>query len=74
MFIWAGSFIFIKIGLRELDPYNLAFYRFLIASPLIFIWIFLKEKFAPLGLSDLFHVSSLHFLEYLCFTSFSFWL
>ncbi|WP_456329179.1 hypothetical protein [Archaeoglobus sp.] len=30
MLIWAGSFIFIKVGLRELDPYNLAFYRFLI--------------------------------------------
>ncbi len=59
MFIWAGSFIFIKVGLRELDPYNLAFYRFLIASPLIFLWVFLKGKIVPLRLSDLPYIAVL---------------
>jgi len=44
MLIWAGSFIFIKIGLQEIRPFNLAFYRFLIASPL-FVFIFLKGNF-----------------------------
>ncbi len=34
--VWAGSFIFIKFGLKELDPINLAFWRFFIATPLIF--------------------------------------
>lgn len=34
--VWAGSFIFIKFGLQELDPFNLAFWRFFIATPLIF--------------------------------------
>ncbi len=43
MLIWAGSFIFIKVGLRYLDPYNLAFYRFLIASPLLLAWVFWKR-------------------------------
>lgn len=43
MLIWAGSFIFIKIGLRGLDPYNLAFYRFLIASPLLLAWVFWRR-------------------------------
>ncbi|AEA46170.1 DMT family transporter [Archaeoglobus veneficus] len=37
MLIWAGSFIAIKIALRELSPFNLAFYRFLIATPLMLI-------------------------------------
>jgi drug/metabolite transporter (DMT)-like permease len=34
--VWAGSFIFIKFGLEELDPFNLAFWRFFIAAPLLF--------------------------------------
>jgi len=59
MFIWAGSFIFIKVGLRELDPYNLAFYRFLIASPLIFVWLFLKRGFTAIRLNDLLYISIL---------------
>ncbi len=45
MVIWAGSFIFIKIGLKELTPFNLALYRFLLASPIIFLYVFLKGKF-----------------------------
>ncbi|ADB58881.1 DMT family transporter [Archaeoglobus profundus] len=34
---WAGSFIAIKIALNYLDPCNLAFYRFLIATPIMLI-------------------------------------
>ncbi len=37
MLIWAGSFVAIKIALKCLDPFNLAFYRFLIASPILFL-------------------------------------
>ncbi len=57
--IWAGSFIAIKIALNEMDPYNLALYRFLIATPIL-VAIFkprlilnLREiaKFTILGLS-----------------------
>jgi drug/metabolite transporter (DMT)-like permease len=57
--IWAGSFIAIKIALSQMDPYNLAFYRFLIATPILIV-IFkprlilnLREiaKFTILGLS-----------------------
>ena len=35
----------IKIGLKELTPFNLALYRFLLASPIIFLYVFLKGKF-----------------------------
>ena len=45
MVIWAGSFVFIKIGLKELTPFNLALYRFLLASPIIFLYVFIKGKF-----------------------------
>jgi len=44
MLIWAGSFVFIKWGLLELDPYNLAFWRFLLASPLLFAYVFHHKK------------------------------
>lgn len=39
---WSASFIFIKIALREISPFNLAFYRFLIATPLLYF--LMKEK------------------------------
>ncbi len=53
MLIWAGSFIFIKIGLRDLDPYNLAFYRFLMASPLLLFWNLLRGRLNMLRVEDL---------------------
>ena len=42
--IWAGSFVFIKFGLKELDPFNLAFWRFFIAAPLLFAVVAGKHK------------------------------
>ncbi len=44
MLIWASSFIFIKWGLMELKPFNLAFWRFLIATPILFSYVFLTKK------------------------------
>jgi len=44
MVIWAGSFPFIKFGLVELDPVNLAFWRFLIATPILFFYTFLRHR------------------------------
>ncbi len=35
--VWAGSFVFIKLALSAIDPFNLAFYRFLIATPLLYV-------------------------------------
>lgn len=52
MLIWAGSFIFIKIGLQEIKPYNLAFYRFLIASPVLIIVVYLRGKLQPVNVMD----------------------
>lgn len=51
--IWAGSFIYIKIGLRELGPFNLAFYRYLFATPVIILYVIAKNKFSPPKRSDL---------------------
>ncbi|AAB90720.1 MULTISPECIES: DMT family transporter [Archaeoglobus] len=59
MLIWAGSFIFIKIGLKELDPFNLAFYRFLLASPLLMAWVFWKRGLAKPSGSEWLHLSVL---------------
>jgi len=35
VFIWAGSFIFIRVGLKEIPPATLALARFSVASPLL---------------------------------------
>ena len=53
MLIWAGSFIFIKIGLKELGPYNLAFYRFLLASPALILLTHFRGKLKPIDTRDL---------------------
>ncbi len=52
MLIWAGSFIFIKIGLEEIGPYNLAFYRFILASPILLILAKIREGLKRLNLRD----------------------
>ena len=43
-FIWAGSFIAVKITVDEISPINLAFIRFLIAAPFMFLIILLRKK------------------------------
>jgi len=53
MLIWAGSFIFIKIGLKELGPYNLAFYRFLLASPALILLTYFRDKLKSVDTRDL---------------------
>ena len=35
--VWAASFIFVKISLGEIGPFNLALYRFLVAAPVLYI-------------------------------------
>jgi len=42
--IWAGSFIFIKIGLREIPPITLALIRFAVAFPILAIISFTHKK------------------------------
>ena len=41
---WAGAFVAGKIGISEMSPVQLTFYRFLFASILIFIIMIKKEK------------------------------
>ncbi len=53
MLIWAGSFIFIKIGLKEIKPFNLAFYRFAIASPILLSIVYLRRRLQVLKKEDL---------------------
>ena len=47
-FIWAGSFIAVKIAVKEVDPVTLAFLRFAIASPLMAAAVFLFNKDAKI--------------------------
>lgn len=42
--IWAGSFIAVKIGVKELSPVQIAFLRFAVASPFMLIALLLKKK------------------------------
>ena len=53
MLIWAGSFVFIKICLQEVKPYNLAFYRFAIASPIIIIAVKLRNRLQIVKIEDI---------------------
>jgi len=56
MFFWAGSFIAVKIGLEQIGPYNLAFYRFIIASPILLILVYLKGSLRSFEYGDLFRI------------------
>lgn len=53
MLIWAGSFVFIKISLREIGPFNLAFYRFILASPALLLVVYFRKKFQLLDAKDI---------------------
>lgn len=56
MLIWAGSFIFIKIGLQEIKPYNLAFYRFILASPVLLLAVYLKKRLKSIKIRDILRI------------------
>ena len=43
-FVWAGSFIVVQITTEEIDPINLGFLRFLVATPLMMILVILRKK------------------------------
>ena len=49
-FIWAGSFIAVKLTVNEIPPINLGFIRFLVAIPFMILLLFLlkKNKYIPL--------------------------
>lgn len=43
-FVWAGSFIVVEIATKELDPIDLGFLRFLVATPLMILLVILRKK------------------------------
>jgi drug/metabolite transporter (DMT)-like permease len=43
-FVWAGSFIVVEITTKEIDPIDLGFLRFLVATPLMFLLVVLRKK------------------------------
>ena len=43
-FIWAGSFVAVKISVNQIDPITLAFLRFAIASPLMLVFLILSNQ------------------------------
>jgi len=42
--IWAGSFIAVKITVNEISPIDLGFLRFLVATPVMILFLFLRKK------------------------------
>lgn len=72
---WAGSFIFIKLGLREVPPVTLALLRFALAFPVIGIVTLLtgankdvemnlKKDFVPLSILALTGVTLIYIFQY----------
>jgi len=72
---WAGSFIFIKLGLREVPPVTLALLRFALAFPVIGIVTFLtganknaevnlKKDFVSLSILALTGVTLIYIFQY----------
>jgi drug/metabolite transporter (DMT)-like permease len=43
-FVWAGSFIVVDIVTQEMDPIDLGFLRFLVATPLMILLVVLRKK------------------------------
>jgi drug/metabolite transporter (DMT)-like permease len=43
-FVWAGSFIVVDITTKEMDPIDLGFLRFLVATPLMILIALLRKK------------------------------
>jgi drug/metabolite transporter (DMT)-like permease len=42
-FVWAGSFIVVEIATSEMDPIDLGFLRFLVATPLMILLVLLRK-------------------------------
>ena len=43
-FVWAGSFIVVQVTTEEMDPIDLGFLRFLVATPLMILLVVLRKK------------------------------
>ena len=41
---WAGSFVAVKMGLEEMPPVEIAFLRFAVASPFMFLVLLIEKK------------------------------
>jgi drug/metabolite transporter (DMT)-like permease len=52
-FVWAGSFIVVKTITEEINPIDLGFLRFLIATPLMFLILLIRKKRVHIPLKEL---------------------
>jgi len=43
-FVWAGSFIVVKVATEEISPIDLGFLRFLVATPIMFLILLIRRK------------------------------
>ncbi len=43
-FVWAGSFLVVEAATKEMDPIDLGFLRFLLATPLMLLLVVLRKK------------------------------
>lgn len=46
-FVWGSTYLFIRIGVRELPPFVYAALRFTIAGLVLFVWMVIKDKAWP---------------------------
>lgn len=46
--LWASGFVGVSVAVAEYSPANLALFRFLIASAVLFVWLLLKSGRIPL--------------------------
>src|SRR5690348_4316122 len=46
-FVWGSTFLFIRIGVREVPPFLLAAMRFLVAGGVLYLWTILSRERPP---------------------------
>lgn len=60
---WAASFIFVKIGLKEIPPITLAFLRSIVALPVLFAISGLKNARREYAILGLMGITAYHFFQ-----------
>jgi len=58
-FTWAGSFVVVKSVTGDIDPIDLGFLRFLVATPIMMFILALKRKIPSFSKKDIFFLSIL---------------
>ena len=57
--VWAGSFVAVKMTVREISPIDLGFLRFLVASPFMFVILITTKKNIIIPIKEFIYISVL---------------